>query len=498
MRVKIFLAITLGFCSFLLINVSVRAQNFSSDWSNPEQLFLVTDGLRSNYLSILTDRAEKVYTWWATFRAIPEDTSTNEPRSRTFHSQNILGDWRSPIDVMIWPDAGRMSSVLIDSIGTLHAFSATDCLSYTTAVHDQALSAHGWKKIGCLDEVGLAFPSAVQTPDGTLYVVYSALGNQSYRLIQSKDGGSTWSAYRTVQELQDNFLLDPMLAADQLGRLHLVWSVGQAPDAYPPTGVFYSRSDDGGNNWIPPIQLGGRDEGEPSIAVRHDEVHVLWNGDADKRGRYYRFSPDSGETWSPVEVLSPPGAEGGNGGLQRPPAIILDNSGNVHVLLHEQDALFYRTKTESGWTEKQALYNPEIMKVVEIFGVRLAITGGDTLHAMYIIETYNFSKDEDRKNHIWRVFHQSKQIDGISENPIPWLTPTTEAAISLTQEVETLAENATQIPNMVEYTNLNNDDQNSLDEYNPSSGFFIGSITAISFIGFVFVLLAISRARHNR
>ena len=465
----------------MFFSASAGAQDFSSDWSEPELLYFVTDGLRSNFLSTIADQANTLYAWWVTINAYPEEATADQPRSRTFHSQNIAGDWRSPMDVMIWPDAGLMTSVVIDANGILHAFSATDCLNYTTASHDQALSARGWTNNGCLDEVGLAFPSAVKTFDGTMYVVYSAFGNHSYRLIQSTDGGATWSVYRTILENQEGFLLSPMMAVDQNGSLHLVWSVGQAPDAYPPTGVFYTRSDDGGRSWTTPFQLGGVDEGEPAIAVHNNEVHVLWNGDAARRGRYYRYSPDAGESWSNVEALSPPSSQGGKGGLQRPPAIIVDNLGNVHALLHEQDAVFSTSKIGFEWSPKQALYNPELMKGVEVFGVRLAISGGNSLHAVYILESYDRSKSEDRRNHVWRVFHQSKEINALNEIPISWPTkmPDETDTATETQDNQELLEMRTALP--PQNVNFNND-LISLDNYNPAWSLYLSVIIVSSFI----------------
>jgi hypothetical protein len=93
---------------------------------------------------------------------------------------------------MVWPDAGRLTSVVIDQVGLLHAFSATDCVSYVKAQHDQAMSAHAWGNRICLDQTGLANPTVVQSADGTNYVLYAALNNHSFRLIHSKDGGATW------------------------------------------------------------------------------------------------------------------------------------------------------------------------------------------------------------------------------------------------------------------------------------------------------------------
>lgn len=491
-KTKTYSFIIFSILFLILFAASAGAQDFSIDWSEPELLFLVTDGLRSNYLSSLYDRASTVYVWWATFSAIADDTSTDLPKSRTFHSQNIANEWRSPVDVMIWPDAGRMTSVVIDDDGILHAFSATNCLNYTTAPQDQAMSARGWNNNGCLDGTGLSFPSAVMTTDGTIYVVYSTLGNHSYRLIKSNDRGVTWSSYLTILEEEEDFLLDPMLTIDQEDRLHLVWSIGQAPDAYPPSGVFYTRSDDGGISWKTPFQFGGLDEGEPAIAVFDDEVHVLWNGDAAKRGRYYRYSPDAGETWSTVEVLTPPSDLGGKGGLQRPPAIVVDNLGNVHVLLHEQEELYYAKKSEIGWSPKERLYNPELMKGVEIFGIRLAITEGNLLHAMYILESYDRSITEDRRNHIWRVFHQYKEIDALNELPTPWPTSELEG-LEITPDnhktEELLATSTVLSPSENNFDN----DLDDPEYYNPAWSFYVSGITVSLFILIMLVFLIIKK-----
>lgn len=478
----------------LITPISIFAQGFITDWSNPEVLFSTPEGQKSNELWVLSDKADNLYLWWPIFDVETEEEPLESSKGRTLHTQMTGGEWRSPIDVMVWPDAGRLTSAIIDQEGTLHAFSGTDCLSYLSARHDEAMSARGWGERSCLDKSGLSNTSVVMAKDGTIYVMYVAVGNHSLRLIHSKDGGRTWSSYITVEEDPVQFLLDPMMEIDDLGRLHAVWYVGQAPDAYPPVGVFYSRSDNDGVTWSVPVQLGGMDEGQPAIAVHNDDVHVLWNGDASKRGRYYRYSSDAGESWGNVEVLSPPASQGGKGGLQRLPAIIVDNLGNAHALLHEQESLYYTSKINGTWTPKQPLYIPSMMKAREIFAIRLAITGGNQLHAIYLLASNVRVNDGD----IWTLFHQSREIDADPVAPIPWPERTSEEITQISQVEENPPVNEVAPPEVIDFNEPDIGNQSDLSQYNPSSPFIWGSFTAVFFLGFVILVYSISKMRINR
>jgi hypothetical protein len=474
--------------------IFVNAQGFIVDWSNPEVLFSAPEGQKSNELWVLGDQEDTLYLWWPFFDLETEEEPINGSIGRTLHTQRIDEEWRSPMDVMLWPDAGRLTSVVIDQAGILHAFSATDCLSYLNARHDEAMSARAWGERSCLDQAGLSNPSIVQAQDGTIYVLYSAIGNHSFRLIHSKDGGATWSSYITVEERLDNFLQDPMMAIDNEGRIHVVWSVGQAPDGYPPVGIYYSRSDNKGESWTVPIQLGGVDEGQPAIAVYNDDVHVLWNGDATKRGRYYRYSGDAGGSWGSVEVLSPPNSQGGRGGLQRPPAIVVDNVGNLHALLHEQESLFYTSKINQNWTAKQSLYIPELMRAAEVFAVRLVITGGNHLHAIYLLASNNRINTEDNSNLIWTLFHQSREIDADYVLSVPWPIPGPESTRFPTEtqdELEVSETSTAQPPQNVNF----NDDLVSTNSYNPAWSIYVGVTSVSVFIIFLLILFFVKQRR---
>ena len=109
-----------------LIPIAANAQGFIVDWSNPEVLFSTPEGQKSNELWVLRDKADNLYLWWPIFDAATEEEPINQSIDRTLHTQQVNGEWRSPMDVMVWADAGRLTTVAIDLEGLLHAFSATD------------------------------------------------------------------------------------------------------------------------------------------------------------------------------------------------------------------------------------------------------------------------------------------------------------------------------------------------------------------------------------
>ncbi|UCD99580.1 MAG: hypothetical protein JSV42_02300, partial [Chloroflexota bacterium] len=261
-----------------------------------------------------------------------------------------------------------------------------------------------------------------------------------------------------------------------------------------PLGVFYSRSDDGGQNWTAPLQLGGMDEGQPAIDVFKDEVHVLWNGDASKGGRYYRFSNNAGLSWQAVEILSPPKAQGGKGGLQRPPGIIVDNQGRVHVLLHEQESLNYTSKINESWSAKQSLYFPESLFAAEIFAVRMAITGGNNLHAFFLLATYNQPNTTDRSNLIWNLFHQSKIINAESEDPLPLasMVPEADLGVNQTEDPGNSPEGSTSLP--LDNTNPK-DPLVSENSYQPARSIYIGVLSVGIVLTAIFVILIIKQRK---
>lgn len=486
--VQRFLLLLAGILIILGLVPLASAQTFGSEWSAPGLLFPSPQGEKTNELWVEQGDDDRIYLLWNLF-PIENEVDRDSERSAVLLAQWTNGRWQGPNDILVWPDGGRLTSTVIDNVGTLHAFSATDCISYSYAVWYEALSAQNWSERQCIDGTGLTNPSAVVSPDGAIYVAYADKGTKALRLIKSTNNGKSWSLISTIDESIDGFLIDPALTVDDKGRLHVAWSVGSPPNGYPPQGVYYSRSDNGGMTWKFPIQLSGMDEGEPAIAVHMDEVHVLWNGDARKMGRYYRYSNDAGETWAPTETLSPQATAGGDGGLQKPPSIITDSTGTAHILLHEQESLYYLAKNGQKWTDKELLFSPSEFNSREIREPRLVITNGNQLHAFYIVIAYTGSPDEDSVNNISRIYHQFRTIDSPQEDP-------TLLSIPTSPEPKTTSELPELVRIPISQTTSDGSSQNPEDSNevkNPGYYLFISALIVIVFISLVILY---SKLRH--
>ncbi len=133
------------------------------------------------------------------------------------------------------------------------------------------------------------------------YILVSACGSEALA-PRAQSLPTVWEPDRrltrthTVSETSINFARS--LAADEAGRVHLVWREEQ--DGNPE--IYYKRSPDGGVSWSPAIRLtnaSGRSQ-NPSIALSGDTVVVAWWDERTGVHQiWYKQSYDSGMTWQP-------------------------------------------------------------------------------------------------------------------------------------------------------------------------------------------------------
>lgn len=152
-------------------------------------------------------------------------------------------------------------------------------------------------------------------PDGSLVVLYwnfsGANGNQ-IELVDSPDGGTTWSSPRLVAAVtrhddpvaRDGSFLPAATADRHLGVIYATWQGWQNGPR-----IFFSRSRDRGVTWTTPRVVndtpGNRSVFNPAIAVspegQHVTVHYCDKRHDDGSGRwvdsYLAESFDGGDTW---------------------------------------------------------------------------------------------------------------------------------------------------------------------------------------------------------
>jgi len=159
-------------------------------------------------------------------------------------------------------------------------------------------------------------------PDGTLFLVYVQSGprdtRERVRVVRSIDGGTSWSAPRTIARRSppplEGLRSGPGLATAvdaSRGTLHVVWV-----DARIRRGVqLTSRSFTGGRSWGRPVRVdGGRAPGTeltPALAAVRGSVHVLFYTGDGRRGALfdvlYAQSLDGGASFRrPLRVNARP------------------------------------------------------------------------------------------------------------------------------------------------------------------------------------------------
>ena len=151
--------------------------------------------------------------------------------------------------------------------------------------------------------------NAVSTfPGGRVSVLYRAKSPRDMALIESTDGGLTWTPPVTVGEFNWQFDGCPhvggTLTATVAGERHAVVWTGKPTDA----GAYHVRAPGAGSAW-PLTRLGTPDAWHPDLAARGNVLAATWTEPTGGRQVVHvATSPDAGATWTPPRQLSKPEA----------------------------------------------------------------------------------------------------------------------------------------------------------------------------------------------
>lgn len=205
---------------------------------------------------------------------------------------------------------------------------------------------------------------------------------------RSGDQGKTWSDPVQV----DASLISggmPSVAIDSLDRLHICWHAKRSVSGV--YGIFYSRSDDGGDTWRPPVEVSVLNPGlnrlYAAIAVdAADNPHIVWNSALyDDRFRgdvYHAGSKNGGDTWETDQKI-------GDTSLHNAfvATIDFDHKGRAHVTF--ADGLFDQG-TENAyhvWSDDYATWSTPLNVshsgyLYDSF-VAMVVDSSGTVHAAY-------------------------------------------------------------------------------------------------------------------
>lgn len=319
-----------------------QAQDQAGEWSDPVEL---SEEKWAWFPVIAVDPGGTVHAMWAWTR--DQETASAAPES-LFYSWWNGSSWSRPVDVLVSPSGGYAHDpdLTADRGGNLHViWNDGTFFWYSRASASKAASAQGWASPVRLASGSYAAASIVADGAGVLHVAYPEPTTGVY-YIDSIDGGNTWSqpveVWRTASEKLG--ATSSRLAIGANRTIHVVWTEIYLPETYPPLGVYYARSLDGGQTWSEPLQVAGEDYAEGNLLTTGDDtVHLVWHGRAGIGGTFHQWSSDGGRTWStPTRVL--------NGtGLTRAPALSVDSAHVVHLAEIDSSGLVYTSWREGTW-----------------------------------------------------------------------------------------------------------------------------------------------------
>jgi len=368
----------------------VSAQGGTCLFSEPlllfEDLSVASDGAGPIGMPvILSDAESMVHVFWE-YTELALDSSGNT-RSIYYMRRDSRGVWSSPVDVLVSPNTSLANGITaeVDNQGFLYVlWHGKGKMFYSWASVHEATNPHAWIPPKTLPVDARFYPPAAVRFDsqGILHVVFAEMGKNLHH-IQSSDKGVSWSTPVQISAVDfKQSTSDPSLWVSESDTLYVVWTQLQLPAGYPPTGVFFSRSIDGGASWSDPLQIAGMDDGEASLAQgANGQLSVVYHGRVGVGGAFHRFSNDEGASWSaPIELVPR-----GQGGMTGAPGMDVDSAGNVHmVIAQDYPNLWYGEWNGATWSrlfDLSTLLSRPPQGYTE--HPKLAVGLGNQLHAVF-------------------------------------------------------------------------------------------------------------------
>jgi len=333
----------------------------------------------------LVDAEGAVHLFWE-YKELALDPS-GHTLSIYYLQRDAQGSWSAPVDILVSPheSLAMYPQAAVDAQGFVHVvWSGGGKLFYSRAFAREAADPHAWlapQEIPLEATVHGLAAFKIDSQD-ILHVVYAERGLDLYH-VRSGNKGATWSGPSRISDAGYGQATDtPRLWVGEGDVLNVVWTQLQLPDGYPPTGAFFSRSDDGGESWSQPIEVAGMNDGQASIAEGRDgQLSVVYHGRVGIGGAFHRWSDNGGGSWREPTTLVPRG----QGGLTGAPSLDVDSAGNVHMVVsQEYPSVWYGAWDGSRWTsltDLSALFDEPPQGYVEQPAIAVGL--GSQLHVVF-------------------------------------------------------------------------------------------------------------------
>lgn len=303
-------------------------------WSEP-RIAWETTGYTTNP-TLITDAWGHVHLFFLS-------TEETDKQNALYHAEVDNPD-AEPIDVLTGVGEFRLTA---DPFGRIHvlALAVGNQMIHTSVNAAEASTAAAWSAGELL---GTAAPGIDinAAADGSMHLCYPLEHSLAYQ--RSDDGGRNWTDPVLVADMVDPSGVATFVrcVSDSAGAIHVSWSEAHPPSFYPPDGVYYTLSVDGGSSWAPPESIAGQHYTLPTLfADPAGLVHLLWQGDVAVGGRYYRQrAAGSTGPWGPTETVSP----AGKGGMSGDAFLSSDSRGTLHVGMNV-DGIYWATRS-TDWS----------------------------------------------------------------------------------------------------------------------------------------------------
>lgn len=372
-----------------LLPACAAAQGGGTTWDPPRNVS--EDERYSSNPCIVADPWGMVHLFWDENL----EDATSAVGDAIFYSRWDGAAWSAPVDVLMSPEGsgaaatqpravalpdGRLAVVWPGGFG--------DKLYFSTAPAGEAGAAQAWSWPQAIvsNRSGATQPRIALDTRNVLHILYLHYAGQDQGIwhLSSADGGRSWTAPRRVPGTYTGKanagIFHPAFAIDGAGTLHAAWSGSSISGGYPPDGITYSRSRDGGNTWSSPVTLATGPFDFPVFGMRGAlEVHLMWSGTLEQRRKFFQWSADGGLSWSR------PGTIGELGGLQGTAQMAVDGDGELHLVFVSshpavKDSLFHSRWLGGGWSEPELLLEGKLAAQNLMYAVT-AVSGGNVLHA---------------------------------------------------------------------------------------------------------------------
>jgi hypothetical protein len=239
----------------------------------------------ANSPSIAVDISNgNIYVVWADYRNSPEPYSIDIYCANSTNGGNSFG-----ANVRVISDTAGYSQ-LVPSIAVNNDFIGVvwddwDRGIYFTNSTDRGHTFGENKKVNDVSGGNHYYPDIVIDENGVIHVVWEDKvdGNFSIYYSKSLDGGNTWVPSKKVSDDPScKGQRMPSIAIDFNGNIYVVWRESRQKDAdvYSEMDIYFSKSTNGGDNFTQSIPITDdiiEDQCQPSIAVNDEgKIFITW------------------------------------------------------------------------------------------------------------------------------------------------------------------------------------------------------------------------------